>query len=56
MTRVRATSFRQEELDYVCFVPLIGAQGWTDDKAAQLSEEDVHTPEMAAPCYPGETP
>lgn len=35
VTRTSATSFKQEELGYVCFVPLIGAQGWADDKAAR---------------------
>ena len=39
VTRVSAISFRQEELDYVCFVPLIGAQGWADDTAAQQSRK-----------------
>jgi protein-L-isoaspartate(D-aspartate) O-methyltransferase len=35
LTRVSATEFQQEELGSVCFVPLIGAQGWADDTAAQ---------------------
>jgi protein-L-isoaspartate(D-aspartate) O-methyltransferase len=35
VTRVSATSFEPEELGYVCFVPLVGAQGWADDKAAR---------------------
>jgi protein-L-isoaspartate(D-aspartate) O-methyltransferase len=35
VTRVSATEFQQEDLDYVHFVPLIGAQGWSDDKAVQ---------------------
>jgi protein-L-isoaspartate(D-aspartate) O-methyltransferase len=35
VTRVSATGFEPEELGYVCFVPLVGAQGWADDKAAQ---------------------
>lgn len=35
VTRVSATAFQQEELDAVCFVPLIGAQGWADDTAVQ---------------------
>ena len=35
VTRVSATRFQQEDLGLVCFVPLIGAQGWADAKAAQ---------------------
>ena len=42
LTRVSATEFQQEELDYVYFVPLIGAQGWADDTAAP--RRGKHTP------------
>jgi protein-L-isoaspartate(D-aspartate) O-methyltransferase len=42
VTRVSATSFEQEELGYVCFVPLIGAQGWADDKAARHQHHVQH--------------
>lgn len=42
VTRVSATEFQQEDLDYVCFVPLIGAQGWADDTAAP--RRGKHTP------------
>jgi protein-L-isoaspartate(D-aspartate) O-methyltransferase len=41
VTRVSATEFQQEELDSVCFVPLIGAQGWADDTAARQPGEDT---------------
>ena len=41
VTRVSATRFQQEELDSVCFVPLIGAQGWADDTAARQPGEDT---------------
>jgi len=30
VTRESETEFRQEDLEYVCFVPLIGAQGWPE--------------------------
>jgi protein-L-isoaspartate(D-aspartate) O-methyltransferase len=33
VTRTSATAFATEELGYVCFVPLIGTQGWSVDKA-----------------------
>jgi protein-L-isoaspartate(D-aspartate) O-methyltransferase len=33
VTRTSATAFATEELGYVCFVPLIGTQGWSADKA-----------------------
>jgi protein-L-isoaspartate(D-aspartate) O-methyltransferase len=41
VTRVSAAAFQQEELDYVCFVPLIGVQGWADDTAARQSGEAI---------------
>jgi len=41
VTRVSATRFQQEDLGHVCFVPLIGAQGWSDDKAARQPGEDT---------------
>ena len=39
VTRVSATRFQQEKLDYICFVPLIGVQGWADDTAARQPGE-----------------
>ena len=48
VTRVSATRVQQEDLGSVCFVPLIGAQGWADDTAAQQSRE-VHTPRWPRP-------
>jgi protein-L-isoaspartate(D-aspartate) O-methyltransferase len=36
VTRTRDTTFRHEDLGAVCFVPLIGAQGWTGDQANAL--------------------
>jgi protein-L-isoaspartate(D-aspartate) O-methyltransferase len=36
VTRQSATAFHREDLGPVCFVPLIGAQGWEDDEAAAL--------------------
>jgi protein-L-isoaspartate(D-aspartate) O-methyltransferase len=42
VTRVSATGFEQEELGDVCFVPLIGVQGWADNTAAQ--RRGKHTP------------
>jgi protein-L-isoaspartate(D-aspartate) O-methyltransferase len=42
VTRVKATRFEQEDLGSVCFVPLIGAQGWADDTAARQSGKDTH--------------
>lgn len=42
VTRLSATEFQQEELGNVCFVPLIGAQGWADNTAAQ--RRGKHTP------------
>jgi protein-L-isoaspartate(D-aspartate) O-methyltransferase len=41
VTRVSTTEFQQEELGSVCFVPLIGAQGWADDKAPRLPGLDT---------------
>jgi protein-L-isoaspartate(D-aspartate) O-methyltransferase len=41
VTRVSATRFQQEELGDVCFVPLIGAQGWADDQAVPRPGEDL---------------
>ncbi len=41
VTRVSTTEFHQENLGLVCFVPLIGAQGWADDKAARHPGEDM---------------
>jgi protein-L-isoaspartate(D-aspartate) O-methyltransferase len=40
VTRTSATTFDTEELGYVCFVPLIGTQGWPADKADPRSTED----------------
>lgn len=54
LTRVSATAFQQEELGDVCFVPLIGAQGWTDDTAAQRRE--AHTLPRRRAFHVGETP
>ena len=55
VTRVSATEFQQKELGDVCFVPLIGAQGWADDTAAQRRGKP-HAPEAAAPLPAGEIP
>lgn len=41
VTRVSATRFQQEDLGSVCFVPLIGAQGWADDTAARQYGKDT---------------
>jgi len=41
LTRVGTTEFQQEDLDYVCFVPLIGAQGWADDTAVRQPGKDT---------------
>lgn len=41
VTRVSATRFQQEDLGYVCFVPLIGKQGWADDTVAQRRGKDT---------------
>lgn len=40
VTRTSATAFDTEELGYVCFVPLIGTQGWPADKADSRRIED----------------
>jgi protein-L-isoaspartate(D-aspartate) O-methyltransferase len=37
VTRVSDTTFCQEDLGAVCFVPLIGAQGWASDQANELA-------------------
>jgi protein-L-isoaspartate(D-aspartate) O-methyltransferase len=42
VTRVSPTGFKQEDLSDVCFVPLIGAQGWADDTTAP--RRGKHTP------------
>jgi protein-L-isoaspartate(D-aspartate) O-methyltransferase len=55
VTRVSATRFQQEDLGSVCFVPLIGAQGWSDDKTAQRPGEGP-APEVAASLQAGEAP
>ena len=41
VTRVSATECQQEDLGLVCFVPLIGAQGWAEDTAAQQLGKDT---------------
>jgi protein-L-isoaspartate(D-aspartate) O-methyltransferase len=55
VTRVSATRFHQEDLGLVCFVPLIGAQGWADDKTARQPGEG-HAPKAHATLQAGEAP
>jgi protein-L-isoaspartate(D-aspartate) O-methyltransferase len=38
VTRTSCTTFRQEDLGAVCFVPLIGAQGWAGGQADALDD------------------
>ena len=40
VTRTSATTFDTEALGYVCFVPLIGTQGWPADKEDPRRAED----------------
>jgi protein-L-isoaspartate(D-aspartate) O-methyltransferase len=49
VTRTSATAFDTEELGYVCFVPLIGTQGWASDKADSRRIEDEFTERGAYP-------
>lgn len=48
VTRSSDTTYSREDLGLVCFVPLIGAQGWAEDKKHRSYQEDkdssVHEP------------
>lgn len=55
VTRTSDTAFDTEELGYVCFVPLIGTQGWAADKADLRRIED-ELPERDAYPQTGEAP
>jgi protein-L-isoaspartate(D-aspartate) O-methyltransferase len=43
VTRVSADQFEEEEFDQVCFVPLIGSQGWASEEHRRLLITDADT-------------
>lgn len=48
ITRVAAAKFEEEDLGGVVFVPLIGAQGWPDDRSPVLQARRRSVPQMIA--------